>query len=278
MASSHSSSKAASTQTSSLASSSPTSVSTSQSLRSFSTSLRAGSPSSSSSQIPSLAPTSSQSAPLSHKPAVIAAIAASIAAALLCVIFAIFLYRRCRARQRVGSITPSAHSFLRPTPGDDNDKGWRDSGRSTLASGWADQPSPRTVPIPLRVEGVQTRQSVGSFAGKTPHYTVSRAHTSVADLYGFGQDVAWQEAHYEDPLPVGAPPDHPAIGMIPPTPPSGVIHHNIASATPILRSHSAASSIPSEYSTTSMTLPDPAVLPHVALPQIQSSSMIVPFT
>ncbi|KAJ6628161.1 hypothetical protein B0H10DRAFT_269544 [Mycena sp. CBHHK59/15] len=221
------------------------------------------------SQIPSHASTDAQVAPLSHRPAIIAAVSASIAAVLLFVFFLFFLYRRRRARQKqLGSITLQDHSFLREHSGDDDDKGWKDSARSTAGSGWPEESPACTIPIPLHVEEVQTRQSVSSFSGKAPHYTV-RSHASMSDVYGFGQDVAWQEAHYEDPLPVVATPDraaYPAIDVIPPTPPSGIIHHNTASAMPLLRSHSAASSISSEYSTASMVLPDSSEPSNIAGP------------
>jgi len=143
-------------------------------------------------------------------------------------------------------------------PRDEDPKGWKDSPSSANGSGWPED----VTPIPLRVDR-QTRQSFSSsVAGKAPHYTV-RSHASMTDVYGFGQDVAWREAHYEDPLPVVHPsqpatPMHPEIDVIPPTPPSGIIHHNMPSAM-LLRSPSTASSVSSEYSTASMVLPEPSV-------------------
>ncbi|KAJ6565819.1 hypothetical protein DFH09DRAFT_1157090 [Mycena vulgaris] len=209
--------------------------------------------SSSSTQIPSPTSIDTQITPVSHRPTIIAAISASTAGVLLLLLFAILLYRRRLARpQPRGSMT----SVLRKPPGDD-EKGWNDSPRSTPGSGW---PEDSTTWVEL-----QTRQSLTSFSGKGPHYTV-RAHPSVSDVYGFGQDVAWQEAHYEDPLPVSPPPSrsaYPPIDVIPPTPPSGVIHHNTASAMPLLRSHSAASSISSVYSTASMVIPDLSAPPDI---------------
>ncbi|KAJ6533446.1 hypothetical protein DFH09DRAFT_1181424, partial [Mycena vulgaris] len=136
---------------------------------------------------------------------------------------------------------------------------------TTAGSGWSEDSTTWAVPIPLRVEALQNRRSPTSFSAKGPHYTV-RAHSSVSDVYAFGQDVTWQEAHYEDTLPASPPPSrfaYPPIDVMPPTPPSGVIYPNTASAKPLPRSHSAASSISSVYSTTSMVFPDLFVPPDI---------------
>ncbi|KAJ6580428.1 hypothetical protein DFH09DRAFT_1145944, partial [Mycena vulgaris] len=217
--------------------------------------------SNSSTQIPSPTSTDTQTTPLSRKPRIIAAISVSTAGVLLFLFFTMLLYRRRRARHHPrGSIT----SVLRKPPGDD-EKRWKDSARSTADSGWPEDSTTWTVPISFHVDELRTRRSLTRFSGKGPHYTV-RAHPSVSDVYVLGQDIAWQEAHYEDTLPVSPPPSrfaYPSTGVIPPTSPSGVIHHNTASAKPLLRSHSAASSISSVYSMASMVLPDLSVPPDI---------------
>jgi len=151
------------------------------------------------------------------------------------------IYRRSARRTQFDTTASPRQSFLRE-PSQEEDKGWKESAR-TVSSSWPDEQQPTwTVPIPSRIE---TRDRNSSFGGKAPHYTV-RSRASVSDVYGFGQDVAWQEAHYEDPLPPRV-----AIGVVPPTPPSANMHHS--HSTPLLRNHSTASSISSEYSTASMT-------------------------
>jgi len=151
---------------------------------------------------------------------------------------------------------------MREHPLDDEAKGWKDSARSTAGSGWPEESPAWPSPTPLRIER-QRRQSVNSVASRAPHYTV-RSHASMTDVYGFGQDVAWKQAHYEDPLPAASPlhldHTHPAIDVTPPTPRSGIINLNVPSAMPLLRSPSTASSISSEYSTAS-------ALPDIAAPE-----------
>ncbi|KAJ7106523.1 hypothetical protein C8R44DRAFT_805470 [Mycena epipterygia] len=198
------------------------------------------------SQIPSHESTDARVTPLSHRPAIIAAISASAAAILLLMLFVLSLYCRRRSSQkRLRSIASRDDPFLQDNAGEA--KKWKDSPRSPHSS-WSEELSTWTVPIPLNIERVHR----GSFSTKGPHYTVRSRANPVSDVYGFGQDVVWQEAHYEDPLPAVSPP----IDIIPPTPPSGIIYHNTASAMPLLRGHSAASSISSQYSTASMGLPD----------------------
>ncbi|KAJ7665595.1 hypothetical protein B0H17DRAFT_289307 [Mycena rosella] len=233
--------------------------------------------SSSASQISSHASTDTQNTPLSHKPAVIAAIAVSVAVALFLTSLAVFIYRRRHARRHLASITSTQQAFFHDASADLEDKPWpQSSARSTAGPGWPSESQPWTVPIPLPVEREQTRtrQSVPSFSAKGPHYTV-RSHASMTEVYGFGQDMAWQEAHYEDPLPP-TPGAHPSVGVVPPSPTSPtsvIIHHNMASATPLLRSHSAASSVSSQYSTASMVLPDQDAPPELQNPFLMPDRM-----
>ncbi|KAJ7436907.1 hypothetical protein B0H11DRAFT_2362767 [Mycena galericulata] len=136
-------------------------------------------------------------------------------------------------------------------------------------------PVHRTFSNPLPVDGLQLRQSAqpSSPSARAPHYTV-RSRASMIDVYGFGQDVAWQEAHYEDPLPIGGPAHSADIRIIPPTPLSDLNHHDTtASATPLLRSPSAASTVSSQYSIASM----PGRLPYIAVP-VGSNDINVPPT
>ncbi|KAJ7138316.1 hypothetical protein C8R44DRAFT_767231 [Mycena epipterygia] len=210
-----------------------------------------------SSQIPSTHSTDARVTPLLHRPGIIAAIVASTTAVFLFILLALFLHRRRRARQkRLDAINSHDESFLQYSRGEDEAKGWKDSARSTAGADWTEESPPWAIPIPLRAERVHARQSVNSFSGKGPHYTVRSRPSTVGDVYGFGQDVAWQEAHYEDPLPALDSPDrasYPPIDVTPPTPSSAIIHHNMASAVPLLRGHSVASSISSQYSTASIT-------------------------
>ncbi|KAJ7891911.1 hypothetical protein B0H14DRAFT_3126256 [Mycena olivaceomarginata] len=61
-----------------------------------------------------------------------------------------------------------------------------------------------SLPFPLRADRPR-RPSMTSLAGsaKTSHYTI-RSHTShvTGKAHSFGKDVAWKEAHYEDPGPL----------------------------------------------------------------------------
>ncbi|KAJ7160640.1 hypothetical protein C8R43DRAFT_993510 [Mycena crocata] len=236
------------------------------------------------------ASTNAQTTALAHRPALIAAISAAVVLLILC-IFGFLLYRRrCmrRSTRHTGSIGSTAQGrALIAHEAEDvyDDKGWRDSARSAAGStrsGWPLQlddgvpsaastyaipvpipvlnsaPAPAPTPRPIGIDRRQTRTaSVSSrLSLRAPHYTV-RAHASVGDVYGFGQDVAWQQAHYEDalPTPSRAQPD---IDVLPPTPHSDsasannmVIQHDITNA-PLLRNASTASTVPSVYSTASM--------------------------
>ncbi|KAJ7089008.1 hypothetical protein C8R44DRAFT_819001 [Mycena epipterygia] len=214
-----------------------------------------------SSQIPSLHSTDARVPPLLHRPGIIAAIFAPTGALFLLILLAFFLYRRRRARQKLDVITSRDDSFLQYNPGEAEAKGWKDSARSTAGEEWAEESPPRAIPVTLHTERAHPRQSISSLSGKGPHYTVRSRTSTMSDVYGFGQDVAWKEVHYEDPLPAFASPNrtsYPPIDITPPTPSSssGIIHHNMGSAVLLLRAHSAVSSISSQYSTASMTLPD----------------------
>ncbi|KAF8212644.1 hypothetical protein K438DRAFT_1168286 [Mycena galopus ATCC 62051] len=201
--------------------------------------------------------TDAQVAPLAHRTGVIAAICASIIAALLTALIVFFLCRRRRIRQRqLASSTSEQHHFMHelPTPREE-DAPWRDTPPSTAGSGWPENAngSPWTAPGPPSVgRDRRSMKSIASFSGKTPHYTTrSRASASMSEVYGFGQDLAWREAHYEHPLPTnpsGSTPMRPQIDVSPPTP---VLHHTTGSALPLVRNPSTASSINSEYSTAS---------------------------
>lgn len=217
----------------------------------------------------------------SLKPGVIAAISASTVGALLIATLIFLLCRRRRKRHpEVVGGSSSARSFMRESPPPrDNEysKEWRVPEspppharlNSQSGAGWPeDAPAPAWAvpPIPLR----QNTQSFSSLSGRAPHYTL-RSHASMTDVYGFGQDVAWKEAHYEDPLttvtvkppsqPGGSGSTHPDIGVVPPTPQSVIIHHNMPLAAPLVRSPSAASSVFSEYSAASMVPRRPPPLP-----------------
>ncbi|KAJ7263654.1 hypothetical protein B0H12DRAFT_1068973 [Mycena haematopus] len=145
-------------------------------------------------------------------------------------------------------------------------KPWNYSPPSTPGSGRVDAASPPLTPsTPLTIDR-RARRSITSLVSKAPHYTV-RSHASMTDVYGFGQDLAWKEAHYEHPLPAHAstsmhpdiditpaPPSmHSEIDVVPPTPPSE-INHTMTPAMPLMRNPSTASSVNSEYSTASMAL------------------------
>ncbi|KAJ6616062.1 hypothetical protein B0H10DRAFT_1414458 [Mycena sp. CBHHK59/15] len=185
-----------------------------------------------------------------HQSAIIAGTAVSASVVLVVALIAcLYLYRRRRKahNQRKGiNYKPQIFLVRTPTQSDDTE-------RRSSANGWSQEPDPWCVSVP---DGPRTRRSTASVA-KAPHYTV-RSHASISDVYGFGQDAAWQDARYVDALPiVPAVPPHidseayPSIDVVPPTPPSAALSHT----TPLLRSHSAASSIASTYSTASMVLP-----------------------
>ncbi|KAJ6533041.1 hypothetical protein B0H19DRAFT_1187127 [Mycena capillaripes] len=173
-------------------------------------------------------------------------------------------------------------------------KGWASPSSTTgPGSGWPAEsvsgPTSRmiSIPFPLRVDRPR-RQSVTSLARSTnpSHYTV-RSHTShvMGEAHSFGKDVAWKEAHYEDPVtvprpvyrPLGSQPKmsrstslHPEkeiyVARPTPMPHSGVVFHpnnntnNDEAAMWLLRrSTASASSISSEYSTASMPHDDAVV-------------------
>ncbi|KAJ7924119.1 hypothetical protein B0H13DRAFT_1978805 [Mycena leptocephala] len=150
-------------------------------------------------------------------------------------------------------------------------------------------PASRTISIPFPLCANRPRlQSVASLAGsaKASHYTV-RSHTSRMHVMGeaqhsFGKDVAWKEAHYEDPGPLPpkmlrSTPLYPEkkINITPPTPTphSGVVFHpnntnneNIAPSKAAMwllrRSTASASSVSSEYSTASASM----IVPETSVP------------
>ncbi|KAJ7670767.1 hypothetical protein DFH06DRAFT_1178892 [Mycena polygramma] len=175
---------------------------------------------------------------------------------------------------QVGSST-SSHPIMHeyPAEADTTLRYWPTTPDSTASAGWPEDPA-RPIPLPPGLG--QRHQSLSTMAGKAPHYTV-RSHATMTDVYGFGQDVAWQEAHYEDPLPHPhplaqnsaqiQPYAQPMIDVVPPTPRTGsmqqVDHMPTAASAALLRSASSAtaSSMASEYSTASMVLPVPAVPP-----------------
>ncbi|KAJ7828748.1 hypothetical protein B0H14DRAFT_3466114 [Mycena olivaceomarginata] len=199
----------------------------------------------------------------SLKPGVIAAISASTVGALLIATLIFLLCRRRRKRHpEVVGGSSSARSFMRESPPPrDNEysKEWRVPEspppharlNSQSGAGW-----PEDAPAP---------------AWAVPPDPVAAEHPDMTDVYGFGQDVAWKEAHYEDPLPTvtvkppsqpgGSGSTHPDIGVVPPTPQSVIIHHNMPLAAPLVRSPSAASSVFSEYSAASMVPRRPPPLP-----------------
>ncbi|KAJ7270249.1 hypothetical protein C8J57DRAFT_1508293 [Mycena rebaudengoi] len=197
---------------------------------------------------------SSESTP-AHHIALIAGVTISVAVVLLLALLAcIYLRRRRSLANRHNSQT---HAFLAqeealsppyPESAPHSVSGYR--------STWMGEPvsaSP-TAPSFRAVERLRARQSVPTLP-KGPHYTV-RTRASLTDVYGFGQDLAWQDAHYVDPLPVASAPageqHQPHIDVTPPTPLLGTAHSRIPSSeTPFLRSHSATSSISSEYSVAS---------------------------
>jgi len=230
---------------------------------------------------PSQIPPTHAAAGKSNRVVIIAATTASIASLLILLSLGFFLYRRRRSRQKRMASQPLP--FLCRSAGSYDETGWKYSARSTTGSGWPGQdseptsPVQRTFPIPFPVECSQMRQSVGSSFGcsvgaKPPHYIV-RSRASIID-YGFGQDLAWQDAHYEDPLPMRigsaqAQYPAPAIDVTPPTPSSGIIHHDLPTATSLLRGNSTASTISSLYSKESM-------LPDVTSPPPPDQSMTGP--
>ncbi|KAJ7443583.1 hypothetical protein B0H11DRAFT_2343836 [Mycena galericulata] len=246
----------------------------------LSTSISPSSPS----QAPLRPSTSAKITTASHQTVIIAATTASIAALILLLGLGFFIYCRRRSRRnQLDLITSQRRSILpeNSTLADYSDKDWKDTVRSTTGSGWPSESQPtspvhRTFSNPLPVDGLQLRQSAqpSSPSARAPHYTV-RSRASMTDVYGFGQDVAWQEAHYEDPLPIGSPARSADIRIIPPTPLSDISHHDTttASATPLLRSPSAASTVSSQYSIASM----PGRLPDIAVP-VGSNDINVPPT
>ncbi|KAJ7152886.1 hypothetical protein C8R46DRAFT_1042516 [Mycena filopes] len=211
------------------------------------------------------------------------AIATSVAAVTLIALIVFFIYRRhTRAAQRRKALSiafPDSPFAWEREPGvQDDDKPWAPPG-----SGW---PAPEELSLPVPVIPVPrpttaererirrpSSHSLGARGGA--HYIV-RSHASVGDVYGFGQDLAWQEAHYEDvvPLSSGAPiPISPlalgssSIGIVPVSlPPTLRPSSGGAAATPLLRntSHASILSESSVYSRPSMAMsPSPSPPRHV---------------
>ncbi|KAJ7443653.1 hypothetical protein B0H11DRAFT_2344034 [Mycena galericulata] len=256
-----------------------TSTSSSSSLSfPLSTSISPSSPS----QAPLRPSTSAKITTASHQTVIIAATTTSTAALILLLGLGFFIYCRRRSRRnQLDLITSQRRSFLPENLTDYSDKDLKDTACSTTGSGLPSESQPtspvhRTFSNPLPVDGLQLRQSAqpSSPSARAPHYTV-RSRASMTDIYGFGQDVAWQEAHYEDPLPIGGPAHSADIRIIPPTPLSDLSHHDTttASETPLLRSPSAVSSVSSQYSIASM----PGRLPYIAVP-VGSRDINVPPT
>ncbi|KAJ6526387.1 hypothetical protein B0H19DRAFT_1275744 [Mycena capillaripes] len=254
----------------------------------------------------SIADSESQAILLSHRPGVIGAIAVvTVVAVLLLSFLAFFLYRRQRRIQQMQVVRnerifvhdPFIQEYTRNTEA----KGWAPS--SSTTDTWSGSPAEEvsgsaskmiSIPFPLRVDRLR-RQSVTSLARSTPasHYTV-RSHTShvMGEAQSFGKDVAWKEAHYEDPGPLpifrdrpsssqpkmsSSTPLHPKkkINVAPPTPTphSGVVFHpentnndNIAPSKAAMwllrKSTASASSVSSEYSTASV----PMIVPEASVP------------
>ncbi|CAK5266735.1 unnamed protein product [Mycena citricolor] len=123
-----------------------------------------------------------------------------------------------------------------------------------------------------RTTGPAARGSTASL--KTPHYT-TRHLSLTAGTHGFGQDLAWRDAHYEEVLPVpdafavpevlpvpvpmpkpatvvaAASAELPVVGVVvPPTP--GRVPHQDMPHHPTAFQGSMASSVSSRYSTVSM--------------------------
>ncbi|KAJ7023867.1 hypothetical protein C8F04DRAFT_1133154 [Mycena alexandri] len=205
--------------------------------------------------------------PLSRMPAIIGAIVASVVVVALIAILIFFIYHRGRKRRsKISSIISQQDPFMWEHPLE-ADVRRKDPAHSAAEPGWPDEFSVSTISTPRPrssiVSAVSTplrgrRQSSNALATKGPHYTI-RSHASVGDVYGFGQDLAWQEAHYEDVVPMSGPAARPAIGIVPPTPSSETGNHDMP-ATSLLRNPSTASSVPSVYSTASMTPPHNSVL------------------
>ncbi|KAK7058051.1 hypothetical protein R3P38DRAFT_1192328 [Favolaschia claudopus] len=210
-----------------------------------------------------------QSKSLMQRPGIIAAIASASLATLLLAALVLFFCRRRRHHRQVqlGSSITSQEVFMRDHPHNEN---MEDSPHSlTGSAGWPSEEPVWASQMQARLERWQSRQSVNSTLVSTgkappmpmPHYTV-RSHASMintnTDVYGFGQDLAWKEAHYEEPLPAVRPlppsnsASYPDIEVIPPTPRAEIIYPNMPSAVPLMRSASTASSARSEYSAESM--------------------------
>ncbi|KAJ7183449.1 hypothetical protein C8R46DRAFT_1308064, partial [Mycena filopes] len=222
------------------------------------------------------------SSSLIHMPAIIAAIATSVAATTLIALIVFFIYRRrhTRAAQRRKALSiafPDSPFAWEREPGvQDDDKPWAPPGSGWPAPEELSLPVP-VIPVPRPTTAERIRRpsshshSLGARGG--PHYIV-RSHASVGDVYGFGQDLAWQEAHYEDvvPLSSGAPITisplalgSSGIGIVP-LPPTLRPSSGGAAATPLLRNTSHASTVSeaSVYSRPSMALsPSPSPPRHV---------------
>ncbi|KAJ7183435.1 hypothetical protein C8R46DRAFT_515420 [Mycena filopes] len=227
---------------------------------------------------PSTNAQSSSSSSLIHMPAIIAAIATSVAAVTLIALIVFLIYRRrhTRAAQRRKALSiafPDSPFAWEREPGvQDDDKPWAPPGSGWPAPEELSLPVPVIpVPRPTTAERIRRPSSHSLGARGGPHYIV-RSHASVGDVYGFGQDLAWQEAHYEDvvPLSSGAPiPISPlalrssSIGIVPvPLPPTLRPSSGGAAATPLLRntSHASSMSEASVYSRPSMA-PSPSPSP-----------------
>ncbi|KAJ7214872.1 hypothetical protein GGX14DRAFT_562903 [Mycena pura] len=212
-----------------------------------------------------------------HRTAIIAALTATIAAALFLGVVIFIFWRRRRTRAR----SPGQQNVMRERSADavagPDDKGWLDS-----ASGWPGTQSMPTwappVAIPLRRASMR-RASMSTLLGpgtpatpKTPHYSVRARESSMAG-FGFGQDIAWQEAHYEEVCAPSGAGVHSEAGVpvLCPTPPSAATFDTAggaASAVPLLRSHSTASSVSSVYSAASAPDDATATPPGVEIAQL----------
>ncbi|KAJ7312600.1 hypothetical protein DFH08DRAFT_1044226, partial [Mycena albidolilacea] len=167
---------------------------------------------------PPIADSQSHTTLLSHRPGpgVIGAIAVmTLVAVFLLSFLAFFLSRRQRRIQQIQVEREKrihAHRpFMLQYTKDTAAKGLS-SPSSTVGSrsGWPAEDVSGTasraisLPFPLHADRPR-RPSITSLAGsaKTSHYTI-RSHTShvTGEAHSFGKDIAWKEAHYEDPGPL----------------------------------------------------------------------------
>ncbi|KAJ7072986.1 hypothetical protein C8F01DRAFT_1105932 [Mycena amicta] len=201
---------------------------------SLSTTVPLVSPPASDTQLSSFSsPTSSLAVPpapsSSPNRVLIAAVVGSVGGVLLIGgIILVLLWRQTRRRRQQARTSTHGQFLMRERsndPEDDQDHKGYDSAR-----GWTGPPlvpgTPRDSTSGWARPASTATASLANANNKTPHYTV-RGHSVVgpsgaapSNIAGFGADIAWQEAHYQDiyPVPDPALQPPPTIGVVPPTP------------------------------------------------------------